>query len=225
MKTFKNYLNEDVEILRQTGLRGDAEETQHDFKYKPEDFEKPVNSIGQYDVYQFHHGYGDHKGFGKFHDLLDVKEKTKYTGEGGRFGVFHRPTGQIAGYVKYHMNPARKEIEVQDLKGVEGHRGVRSMLYDTITDHLGYTLVADRKQTDRGMRGWEEDIASGKNIKVRYYHGHADLDKTPHEVAAQDVPHEHIWASRNKTIPHPKYPSIKLEPDLVELVRYPKHKY
>lgn len=221
MKTFKNYLNEDVEILRQGGIRGDAEETQHDFKFKPEDFEKPVNSIGEYDVYQFHHGHGDHKGFGKFEDLRGPQ--SKYKGEGGRFGLFHRPTGKIAGYVSYTMNPAKKEIQIKDLKGVEGHRGVRDKLYDTITDKLGYTLVADNKQTDRGMRGWEEDIADGKNIKVRYYHDYADTD--PHEISAQNVPHEHIWAKHNQTIPHPKMPVIQLTPDLVELVRYPKHKH
>lgn len=225
MKTFKNYLSEDIVSLDQRGLRGDVEETQRDFKFKPNDFEKPVNTVGEYDVYQFHHGYGDHKGFGKFQDLLDPKNVVKFSGEGGRFGIFHRPTGKIAGYLKYQMDPSKKEIEVQDLKGVEGHKNLRSMLYDTITDHLGYTLVADRQQTEKGMRGWKKDIQQGKNIKVRYTHGHEDLDRKPHEISAENVPHNQIWGTYRETIPHPKYPSIMLEPELVHLVRYPKFKH
>ena len=227
MKTFKNFISEDIRLLPLVGFRDEEDEAQRDFKFKPEELGRPVHSIGEYDIYQVHHGYGgerygEHTGFGKFIDLTDPKIQMKFTGEGGRFGIFHRPTGKIAGYLTYHMDPRKKEIKIKDLKGVEGHKGVRDMLFDTITDKLGYTLVSDTSQTEKGARGWKKDIAAGKNIKVRYYHD--PLDNDPYEIDAQDVPENHIWAKIRETIPHPKYPKIQLYPADVQLVRYPKRK-
>jgi hypothetical protein len=227
MKTFKDFMTEDVELLNQKGFREFEDDAQKDFKFKPEELDKPVNSIGDYDVYQLHHGYGgerygEHTGFGRFIDLSDPKSQMKFTSEGGRFGVFHRPTGKIAGYLNYYMDPRKKEVEIKDLKGVEGHKNVRSMLFDTITDKLGYTLVSDETQTEKGVRGWKKDIADGKNIKVRYHHGMST--DGPYEVSAENVPHEHIWAKKTERIPHALYPKIQLEPSLVNLVRYPSKK-
>jgi len=226
MKTFKDFMTEDITLLSQKGIREFEDGAQKDFKFKPEELGKPINSIGDYDVYQLHHGsndgrYGEHKGFGKFIDLSDPK--MNFSTEGGRFGVFHRPTGKIAGYLKYDMDsPRKKEIKIHDLIGIEGHKNIRSMLFDTITDKLGYALVSDESQTEKGVRGWKQDIADGKNIKVRYHHGMSTDE--PYEISAENVPHEHIWAKKTQKIPHPLYPQIQLEPYLVNLVRYPSKK-
>ena len=218
MKKFKDYIIEDIKILPMSGIREMPEDAQDDFKLTPKDFDKPVHSIRDYDIYQLHHGYGSHKGFGNFVDITN--KPSKYTTEGGRFGIFHRPTGQIAGYIRYHMNPHTKEVEIKDLKGVEGHKNIRSMLYDTITDHLGYTLLSDSSQSERGMRGWKEDIHNGENIKVRYHH---EFEDEPHEVAAHKVPENHIWSKQ--AVPSPLNSKILVPPENIQLVRYPKHKY
>ena len=209
MKKFKDFISEDVWELPQSVERPTQSKIPTKLGVEPSDFGSPVHSVGEYDLYQLHHGSGEHRGFGRFVHIHNVYP-IQHVYEGGMFLLKHRPTGEIAGYLKYkHDLKKPNELQIHDLLGYQGHSGVRDMLYDTASDKLGYSIVSDWSQTKKGLRGWKSDIENGKNVKIRVIDPYDDRIIAEHP--AKGIPHENIWTEHDPEVG-----------DSILLVRHPK---
>lgn len=206
MKTFKNYLNEDIWNLSHGGVRAEPKTIFKSFGYDVKDFGPPVHSMGDYDLHQLHFGVSGHRGFGRYVDKSKNQENPLFY-EGGHFALVHRPTGEYAGHMSYIFDPRNSELKVKDLLATEGHKNVRNMIYDSVADRLGYTIVSDWGQTSRGKRGWMTDIEKGHNVKIRKLDKQDDVIS---EYPAKGVDPKEIWTTTDPQIG-----------DKVLLVRYP----
>jgi hypothetical protein len=211
MKKFKDFILEDIWQLSQSVERLPQGEVPKQLGFSPSDFGDPIHSIGDYDVHQLHHGSGQHRGYGRFVNTDQQIFSGRHVYDGGMFLLKHRPTGEVAGYLRYRHNPEiPNEIHVNDLLGYQGHRGVRDMLYDTASDKLGYSIVSDWSQTKKGVRGWKSDIENGKNVKIRVVDP-SDDDRIIAEHPAKGIPSENIWTEHDPEVG-----------ESILLVRHPK---
>jgi len=85
------------------------------------------------------------------------------------------------------------------------------MLYDTIADKLGYTIVSDHMQTPKGKKGWLNDIASGKNIHIRTINDKTGRITSQRKIDPQNFSEKDVWSSGDFNIG-----------DNVLLVRHPE---
>lgn len=228
MKRFKQIL-EDVRLMNTVGLR-----TEGPFRtiktFKVEEMGSPVATIGNYNVYQIHHGRQTHRGHGKFIDINDpeTSERMRNWDIGGAFVVHHPTSNSIVGTLNYAVyNENRpKELHITDLHAVEGYTGIRKAIFDTAADKLGYTMISDHTQTHKGKRGWENDIMNGEPVSVRYYHDYArGLDSQFDEVPIDSTNYKdhQIWSVQNYPREHINPETgMKHDPSDILLVRRPK---
>ena len=228
MISFKQYIIEDIYQMRNPGTR-DFYISGVGGRREVHDLGAPVHSMGTYDIHQihFHDAESSHRGFGVSHELAKKDNRPVEDNNHGTFVLVHRPSEKILGVAEYDHDPSRdKEVKIQNLHGIEGEKGIRSKLYDTIADKLGYTIVSDTTQTAQGRRGWEKDIADGKNITVRYTKRNAKLGKSEivDEIPADEVDSSHIWTTGHLSkLTHPKT-AEEYNADRVMLVRHPAKK-
>jgi len=229
MKSFKQYIHEDIRMTSHTGAR--AENPHQTIKtFKIEDMGKPVATIGNYNIHQIHHGRQTHRGYGKFIDINDpeTSDRIRNWETGGAFVVHHPSSNSIVGTLNYEVrNEDRpKELHITDLHAVEGYTGIRKSIFNTASDKLGYTMVSDWSQTERGKRGWENDILNGEPISVRYYHDYArGIDSKFDEVPIDSTNYKDhkIWSAENYIRPHQNPQTGRShDPSDILLVRKPK---
>jgi hypothetical protein len=231
MKTFKTIL-EDILMSGSSGLRSEEPYTRIK-TFKVEEMGKPVATVDNYQIYQIHHGRQTHRGHGKFIDINDPETPSSQRnwGTGGSFAVYHPQSGKFVAHMSYTVpNEDRpKELHIHDLHATEGFTGVRHAMFDTAADKLGYSLISDWQQTDKGRRSWENDIKRGTPISIRYYH---DYKRGP-DVAYDEVPvdaHNYknykIWSNNRygDSFENPET-GTKHDASDVLLVRHPKRYY